>query len=89
MASTTQISAHVSVSTKEKMERYVRENGVTRGHLIEQALLHYLKALEELPLEAIVPARIVLSRKSAEKVRDMTSHPPEPTEAMKKLLDER
>lgn len=89
MASTVQISAHVSMSTKERMERYVRAAGVTRGRVIEQALLYHLRALEELPEEAVVPARVVLDRESAERVRDWTSHPPEPTEAMRRLFDDR
>ncbi len=89
MPTTTQISAHVSLATKERMERFVRATGVTRARLIEQALLHHLQALEELPQDAVVPARIVLTRESAERVRDLTSHPPAPTEAMRRLFDDR
>lgn len=87
--SSTQISAHISLATKELLERYVRATGVTRARLIEEALLHHLQALEQLPLEAITPVRVVLDRASAERVRDMTSHPPEPTEEMKRLFDDR
>ena len=89
MANSTQISAHISIETKERMERRVRATGVTRARLIEQALLHHLQALEELPQEAIVPPRMVLTRESAELVRDLTSHPTEPTEAMKQLFPDR
>lgn len=86
---TTQISAHISKAVKARLERYVRAHGVTRAHLIEQALLHHLQALEELPPDAIVPARIVLTRQSADHVRELVESPPEPTEAMKKLFDDR
>ena len=86
---TTQISAHVSLETKERMERYVRATGVTRAHLIEQALLHHLQALEDLPADIIVPARVMLTRESAELVRDLISHPPPPTEEMQRLFDDR
>jgi hypothetical protein len=71
------------------MERYVRASGVTRAHLIQQALLHHLQALEELPPDAIVPARLVITHDSAERVRDRLCHPPEPTEEMKRLFDDR
>jgi predicted DNA-binding protein len=86
---TTQISARVTLETKQRLERYVRATGVTRAHLIEQALLHHLQALEDLPADIIVPARVVLTRESAERVRDLISHPPAPTEAMKRLFDDR
>jgi len=55
-----QVSAQIS----ELMERYVRRAGVKKGHLIEQALLHHLQALEELPGEYIVHPRLVVSRKT-------------------------
>jgi predicted DNA-binding protein len=84
----TQVSTHLSESTKERMERYVRATGTTRSHLIEQAILHHLRALEELPSEIIVPARLVLSRDSAERVRRLVERPPEPTDELKKLYDD-
>ena len=89
MASTRQISAHISEDTKARLDRRVRATGVTRAYLIEQALLHHLQALEELPVDIIVTPRIVLTAASARRVRDLTSHPPEPTEAMKRLFDDR
>ena len=88
-ASTTQISAHISQDTKARLERLVRAWGVTRAHLIEEALLHHLHALEELPIDTIVPTRIVLTAKSARQVRDLTTHPPAPTKAMQRLFRDR
>lgn len=89
MSTTTQISAHVPRTLKERMERYVRASGVTQAYLIQQALLHHLQALEELPPDAIVPARLVITRDSAEHVRDRLRRPPEPTEEMKRLFGDR
>ncbi|MCP4675626.1 MAG: hypothetical protein GY854_09010 [Deltaproteobacteria bacterium] len=89
MADTTQISAHISLETKERMERYVRSTGVTRAHLVEQALQHHLQALESLPLELVVPARIVLTEESAKRVRDLNTYPPKPTKSMRRLFDDR
>ncbi len=37
-----------------------------KGHLVEQALLHPMHALEELPAEFIIHPRIVVSRKTGE-----------------------
>ena len=86
---TTQVSAHISEETKARLERFVRRTGQTRARLIEDALLQHLQALEELPADAVVPARIVLSAQSAEGVRDMIARPPGPTEDMKRLFDDR
>ncbi|MEQ1568906.1 MAG: ribbon-helix-helix protein, CopG family [Myxococcota bacterium] len=84
-----QISAFVSDETKARLDRYTRAHGVSKGWLVEQALLHHLLALEELPEDVRVPARLVLDVESAARVRDLLEHPPEPTEAMKKLFDDR
>jgi predicted DNA-binding protein len=86
---TTQISAHISEDTKARLERFVRRTGQTRARVIEDALLSHLQALEELPADITVPARIVLTRTSAERVRELLTRPPEPTEDMKRLFDER
>ncbi len=88
MADTTQISAHIPVSLKERMERYSRANGVTRAHIIEQALSAHLEALDALPLDAIVPTRLVLDEDSAKRVLEVNTRPPRPTKAMKRLFDE-
>ena len=81
----TQISAQISETTRELMERYVRETGVKKGHLIEQALLHHLNALDELPAEFIIHPRIVVSRKTGEEmIRQAESA--EPTPALRELM---
>jgi hypothetical protein len=72
----TQISAQISEATRELMERHVRRAGVKKGHLIEQALLHHLQALEELPAEYIVHPRIVVSRKTAAEMSAETAPAP-------------
>ncbi len=81
----TQISAQISDSTRELMERYVRRAGVKKGHLIEQALLHHLSALEELPAEYIVKPRLVVSRATgADLLGSAKSR--EPTPALRDLM---
>jgi len=86
---TTQVSAHISEETKARLERFVRRTGQTRGRVIEDALLQHLQALEQLSIEAIVPARIVLAPESATRVSQMLTRPPQPTEDMKRLFDDR
>ena len=66
MAKVTQISVQISETTRELMEKHVRRTGVRKGHLVEQAILYYLQALDELPAEYIIHPRIVVSRESGE-----------------------
>ncbi len=86
---TTQISAHIPDDLKASLDRQARASGTTRAHLVEEALRHHLQALAELPPDAIVPKRVVLTRESAERVRDLIERPPPPTDAMKRLFDDR
>jgi hypothetical protein len=64
----TQISAMISQATKELLDQYVRATGVKKGHLLETALLHHLQALQELPSDILVSARIVVSFRSAKEI---------------------
>ena len=64
-----QISAIIDASTKALLERHVRATGVKKGHLVEEALRHYLQALQELPLDVVVHSRIVLTPASSKVVR--------------------
>ena len=66
MAKETQISAMVSLATRDLLERHVRATGVKKGHLVEQALRHHLQALQELPTDVIVHPKIVVTRASGE-----------------------
>ena len=84
----TQISANISVETKERMERYVRSHGMKKSHLIETALLHHLSALDVIPADILIPPVLELSRESGEKVLERIENPPAPTAAMKALFDD-
>ena len=85
MARDTQISAQISETTRELMEKHVRKTGVKKGHLVEQALLHHLQALEELPAEYIIHPRIVVSRKTGEEMLRQAESA-EPTPALRELM---
>jgi len=85
MAKETQISAQISATTRDLMERHVRRTGVKKGHLVEQALLHHLQALDELPAEYIIHPRIVVSRKTGEEMLRKAENP-NPTPALRELM---
>ncbi len=81
----TQISALVSRATREMLERHVRASGVKKGHLVEQALQHYLVALEHLPADVIVHPKLVVTRRSGEQLlRHARSG--KPTKALRNLM---
>lgn len=46
----------------------MRQTGVKKGHLVEQALLHHLQALDEIPAEYIIHPRIVVSQKTGQEM---------------------
>jgi len=85
MSKETQISALISETTRDLMEKHVRATGVKKGHLIEQALLHHMQALDELPAEFIVHPRIVVSRKTGQALREQIESAA-PTPALRKLM---
>jgi len=82
-----QISAHVSEGTKSKLDRLSHARGLRKAFVLEQALLYHFRALEELPEEAFLPPRLVLSQNSFEKIIEFVNNSPYPTEAMQELMD--
>jgi hypothetical protein len=78
-----QLSALMTKTTKELLERHVRATGVKKEHLIEQALLHHLQALQELPADVIVHPKVVVTRESGDRVLKQMGA----TRAPKKLRD--
>lgn len=81
----TQISAIVSQSTRDLLERHVRATGVKKGYLVEQALRHHLQALQELPADVIVHPRLVVTRRSGEAImKQMKSG--KPAKALRDLM---
>jgi hypothetical protein len=80
-----QISAVISETTKELLERHVRATGVKKGYLVEQALRHHLQALQQLPADVIVHPKLVITRKSgAALLKEIEKA--KPTEALRDLL---
>ena len=85
MPKETQISALISETTRELMERHVGHTGVKKGHLVEQALLHHLQALHELPAEYVIHPRIVVSPKTGKAMLRQAERP-RPTSALRELM---
>jgi hypothetical protein len=81
----TQISALVSQTTSDLLERYVRATGVKKGHLLEQALRHHLLALQELPADVVVHPKLVVTKKSGEVILKHIQRG-RPTPALRDLL---
>jgi hypothetical protein len=85
MADEIQISALISRATREILDRYVRQTGVKKGHLVEQALLHHLQALDELPAEVVIHPRVVVSRATGEALLRQAESA-KPTAALRALM---
>jgi hypothetical protein len=85
MSKETQISAQISDTTRELMDKHVRRTGVKKGHLVEQALLHHLQALDDLPAEYVVHPRVVVSRKTGEQML-LQAASADPSPALRKLM---
>lgn len=81
-----QISAVVSEETRALLDEATEARGLKKGHVIEEALLHYLHALRELPSDVIIPSRLVLTESSGRAVVEQVLHPREATDAMKSLM---
>ena len=81
-----QISAHISESTKQQIEQYAEAHGIKKGYLVEEAILHHLQALRELPADIVIPPRLTVTRASFEKVIGLIRKPGKPTKALRDLM---
>jgi hypothetical protein len=81
----TQISAIVSRTTSELLDQHVRATGVKKGRLVEQALRHHLRALQELPADVLVHPTIVVTRTSGQTIRKQVESG-KPSRALRRLM---
>ena len=84
----TQISANISSETRDRLERYVRARGLKKGFVIEQALLHHLQAITELPEDVLIPPRLIITGDSGQRVLERLDAKEQPNQAMQTLFDE-
>jgi len=80
------LSAVVSTATNAQLKRYADSHGLKKGTLIEQALLHHLQALRELPADIIISPRVELSPASWAKVVELMKRPRQPIKALRELM---
>ena len=81
-----QISALISPTTRVLLEQHVRATGIKKGYLVEQALLHHMQALHELPADVIVRPRLVVTRRSGERIAKRINSTPRPNKRLRTLL---
>lgn len=86
MSAESQISATISAATKQELDRFSESHGLKKNFVVEQALLFFMKARQELPDEAFVPARIVVDDEEFDRIVAMIENPPRPTEALRELM---
>lgn len=81
-----QVSATISTTTKEKLDRFTEEHGLKKNFVVEQALLYFMAARRELPDEALIPTRLVLDDKDFARVVERLVAPPPPSAALVELM---
>ena len=86
MSDQSQISATISATTKDKLDRFTERHGLKKNFLVEQALLYFMEARRELPDEALIPARFVLDDKAFDRVVTQLETPAAPTAALRELM---
>ena len=86
MSDQSQISALVSVATKEKLDRFTESHGLKKNFVVEQALLYFMEARRELPDEALIPPRLVLDDHVFDRVVKLLESPPAPSAALRELM---
>ena len=86
MSDQSQVSATISATTKEKLDRFTESHGLKKNFVVEQALLYFMEARRELPDEALIPTRIVLEDEAFDRVVAMVERPRAPTGALRELM---
>ena len=86
MTHATQISAQVSASAKQLLDEYSALSGIKKSRIVEDALWFYVRARQELPESAIVPARLVVSAGGAAALEQSLAQPPQATPALVRLM---
>jgi len=83
-----QVSATISQTTREKLDRFTTQFGLKKNFVVEQALLLFMSARTELPDEAHIPSRVVIDDANFDRLVQRLSKRTEPTRALKELMRE-
>jgi hypothetical protein len=84
--SNAQVSATISKTTKEQLDRFTEEFGLKKNYVVEQALLFFMESRRGLPNEAFIPTRLVLGDDTFKRVVERLESPPPPTPALRELM---
>ena len=85
-STSTQVSASISATTREKLDRFTEEHGLKKNFVVEQALLYFIESRRDLPDEAFIPTRIVLEDEAFEHVVARLEAKAAPTAALRELM---
>ena len=85
MAKERQLSAVVSDTTMDLLDRHVRATGVKKQFVVEAALRHHLVAVHELPADVVIYPRVVVTRASMTAIAERLENP-NPTAALRDLM---
>lgn len=86
MSTQSQISATISATTKDELDRFTESHGLKQNFVVEQALRLFMRVRQELPDEAFIPARLVIDDPSFDRIVDAIERPSPPTEALRELM---
>lgn len=81
-----QVSATISATTREKLDRFTEELGLKKNYVVEQALLYFMESRRELPNEAFIPTRILLDEETFDRVAERLAATPSPTPELRELM---
>ena len=79
-----QISAYIEDDIKLRMEDYSSKTGIKKGFIIQNALNYYLNAVNDIPINQIVPTDVILSQDEFKRLEQLDKK--EPTDELKELL---
>lgn len=81
-----QVSATIATTTKDRLDRFTEKLGLKKNFVVEQALLFYMEARRELPDDAFIPTRLVLSDTAFDALAAGLEHPAPPTDRLVELM---
>jgi uncharacterized protein (DUF1778 family) len=86
MPAEAQVSATISATTKDKLDRFTDHLGLKKNFVVEQALLFFMESRRELPDEAFIPTRLVLDDASFDALVARLDTPAAPTARLVELM---
>jgi len=86
MTHVTQISAQVSASAKQLLDEFSAVSGIKKSRIVEDALWFYVRARQDLPESAVVPARLVVNERGAAALEQSLEQLPQAAPALVRLM---